>query len=182
VSWEAGPRRDDKPAIVDHLREQAPYSQYNATAVKAIPKNCPCTGRGNGRFGAPGPGSNRRILVPLGVFAEQAPGSLTIQAEIGPEPLELHVIRATSIPDPHLKPGQKRYLEVRAKTSASPKLKPYHRKGLVTDVSGLMCKGCSGTLKTVSARTGAHSWVELALVQGALLRAESARASWVIWG
>jgi hypothetical protein len=26
----AGPRRDDDPATVDYLREQAPYSQYNS--------------------------------------------------------------------------------------------------------------------------------------------------------
>jgi len=42
---------------------------------------------------------------------------------------------------------EKRYLEARAKTSANPELKPYHRKGPVTDVSGPKCNGCSGTLR-----------------------------------
>ncbi|MDT7810567.1 MAG: hypothetical protein QOJ42_483 [Acidobacteriaceae bacterium] len=31
---EAGPRRDDDPATVDYLREQAPYSQYNGYSLR----------------------------------------------------------------------------------------------------------------------------------------------------
>ena len=30
----AGPRRDDDPATVDYLREQAPYSQYNGYSLR----------------------------------------------------------------------------------------------------------------------------------------------------
>jgi hypothetical protein len=34
VSAKAGPRRDDDPATVDYLREQAPYSQYNGYSLR----------------------------------------------------------------------------------------------------------------------------------------------------
>ena len=43
-----------------------------------------------------------------------------------------------------------RYLDIIAKTSPRPDLSRFQRKGLVTDVSGPKCNGCSGTLTPLS--------------------------------
>jgi hypothetical protein len=52
----------------------------------------------------------------------------------------------SGLPHSHSLGDEKRYLEARAKTSPIPNSSPYHRKGLVTDVSGPKCNGRSGTL------------------------------------
>ncbi len=50
------------------------------------------------------------------------------------------------------------YLEGTAKTSPRPdNLSPYRRKGLVTDVPGPKCNGCSGTLTTLRLRRARYT-------------------------
>jgi hypothetical protein len=66
------------------------------------------------------------------------------KAGFPPFPHSLEIL--SGLPHFHGLYDEKRYSEARAKTNPNFKLKPYHRKGLVTDVPGPKCNGCSGTL------------------------------------
>jgi hypothetical protein len=57
----------------------------------------------------------------------------------------------SGLPHSHGLDDEIRYLEA---TEMTQRFKPYHRKGLVTDVPGPKCNGCSGTLIPISGSDG----------------------------